>query len=90
MRVALQVQGAEVVQRGRGRLRVDIALPDVASQRLCDLDVREVRNVQAFHRVNDTRGDELAGRRGQNELDERRGIEHDHRASRSARITVAA
>ena len=55
VRVAAQVQGAEVVQGGHAPSPLEIALPHVPSQRLRHLDVDKVGRVQGEGGVGDAR-----------------------------------
>ena len=90
MRVAFQVERPEVFERGRPRGRVEPSIPHETPQRLCDLDVRQVRGVKTQRGVGDPDRDRAAALRPEQELDEGRRIEDDHRALRSVRITAAA
>ena len=90
MSVPLHVQRPEVLERRGRRAGVELALAHVAPEGLGDLDVREMGRVEARLGVGDARSDRASQARAQQELDESRGVQHDHRESRSARITSAA
>mgnify|MGYP001393592557 CR=1 FL=1 len=88
VRVAFQVERAEVLESRRPRGRVELSGPHETPQRLSDLDVGQVRDVETERGVGDSGRDRAAALRPEQELDEGRRIEDDHRALRSVRITA--
>jgi hypothetical protein len=90
MGVSLEIQRMEIFERyGRGQ-RIDLAVSRVPPKGLGDLDVRQMWHVKPQSGFGDTHRDRASGRRVEQELDQRRRVEDDHHASRSARITSAA
>ena len=61
MGVPLQIQGAKTLKRGRGFRGIQLAVYRIAPERLNDLDIRQVRHVQADGRIGNPRGDRLSG-----------------------------
>ena len=88
MSVPFQIEGPKIVERLPGRGHVNLAIPNVASQRLHDLHVREVGDVKAHGGIGDPGGDGAPLRRAQEQLDQAGGVEDDHLALRSARISA--
>lgn len=88
--VSFQVQRAQVVD-GRGRrVGVERAFANVPPQRLRDLDVHEMGDVQAQRRITDPDRSQAARLGPEQQLQKSRGVENDQRASRSARMAWAA
>jgi hypothetical protein len=81
---------AEILERSAGRRWIDLALPNVAPQSLGDLDIGEMRDVETQLGVGDPYRDRASRVRAEQQLHQGRGVQHDHRASRSARMTAAA
>jgi len=80
--VALQIQCPKVLKRDRGGRRVKLAVFPVAPKCLGNLDVREVRHVQAEGWVSNPRRNRQPGRRIEQQLNESRGVEDNHRDDR--------
>jgi hypothetical protein len=88
--VALQVQGAKILEGGRRNRRFEISFIRITPECLGHLDVREVRHVQTEGWVGNARRDRPSCGRVEQQFHKRRRIKDDHRASRSTRITSAA
>lgn len=89
VRMALEVQRVQILESRDCRGRLKGTGSGISSQRLRDLDVREVRDMETNGRIANPRRDDVPDGRMQQQFDERGCVKDDHRASRSARITSA-
>jgi len=89
VRIPSQGKVRQVGERRGAAFPVDVAVRGLATDRLSDLDVEQMRGVQRFPGVEQSRFDRLGRRRAQQRLDHRRGVDDDHRRSRSRRTASA-
>jgi hypothetical protein len=89
VRVAVQVEVPEVLEGLAGPRLVELSARDPPPQDLGHLEIDQVRSVQRFVGRGDALGDAGPLVRGEKKLQDRRGIEDDHRRLRSARTASA-
>ena len=87
--MALQVERVEIFESVSRRSMVDLAIANVPSQGLRYLDVGKVGHVQSERWIGDAGSDDSPVLGSEEKLHERGGVEYDHRAARSVRMTSA-
>src|SRR5215216_2020787 len=89
MRMAQDGKVQEVVESCLRTRRVNLASHCEPSNDLGDLDIEQVRRMERFGPVEETRLDGLPSRSAQKDLEQSRGVDDNHRLSRSARTASA-
>ncbi len=82
MGIAFDRHLGEVLEGTSRPLRTDVTRPLIPPERLRNLEIEEVRSVKCRF-CGDPRAHALALRRVEQELEDGRGVENDHRRSRS-------
>jgi hypothetical protein len=77
----------EVSKRELGALERKFASQMEAPQNLNNFNIDEMRSVKTLSRIQRARSNTVCTRGPQHQLDRSRGIQHDHRESRSSRNT---
>ena len=70
MRMTLQIEVTEIVERGGSVFQIDVPVPQVAPQDLGYLDVGKMGDVQSYFRIGNARTDRLTGRRVQEQFNQ--------------------
>ncbi len=89
MRITGQREICQVFQRLKTSSWIKIPTPRVAPKDLRDFDIEQVRRVKGFILGEKPLGYQGSGRRIEQDFKQGRGIDDDHRASRSALTAFA-
>ena len=89
MRVSGQRKIGKIFERLEPPSGVKFTGPRISAKDLCDLDIEEMGCVKGFIRGEKPFGHPNSGRSVQQHLDDGRGINNDHRPSRSALTALA-
>lgn len=87
VRVAVQGKIKQIVQRGAAACGFDLPGRRIAPEHMRHLDIDQMGRMQRLPSASEALPHRGSGRRSQQKFHERRGVDDDHRESRSARIT---
>ena len=88
--VTLQIEVSKIVEQLCSTPGVDLSAAHESPRDLCNLEIREMRDVKAHFGVIEPIGNRVPQLGREQELDQRRGVDDDQRESRSALTKSAA
>jgi len=89
MRVSCQRKIDKIFERLKPSISIKLTGPRIPAKDLCDFDIEEMGRVKGFVGIEQPLGYLSSGRSIQQYLDHDRGVDNDHRLSRSALTNLA-